>query len=140
MLRNLIAAGLCLTAGVACAAPGSHFIENWDLDGNGEVSLAELQERRGDVFVSFDANDDGILDAEEYTYFDEARANDMAQNGDHGRGGMRRAAEGMSLSFNDLDKDGVVSLEEFSAQTPALLTLIDRDGSGAVTSADFGRK
>ena len=45
--------------------PGSHFIENWDLDGDGQVTLAEAQERRGDVFYSFDADEDGYIDEEE---------------------------------------------------------------------------
>ena len=65
--------------------PGSHFIENWDLDANGIVTLAELTEKRGDVFYTFDSDDDGILTAEEYSYFDDARK---------GRHGKQRRAYG----------------------------------------------
>ena len=31
--------------------PGAHFIEMWDLDENGSVSIEEARERRGDIFT-----------------------------------------------------------------------------------------
>ena len=34
--------------------PGQHFIEGWDADGDGKVTLAELEPRRADVFYMFD--------------------------------------------------------------------------------------
>lgn len=36
--------------------PGAHFLEHWNLDGNGEATLSELQSKRGDVFLTFDSN------------------------------------------------------------------------------------
>ena len=86
-----LALPLMFAASVALAengVPGSHFIENWDLDGDGQVTLAEAQERRGDVFYSFDADEDGFIDGEEYKNFDEARKNDMEGQGGHGNGAM----------------------------------------------------
>jgi hypothetical protein len=122
--------------------PGQHFVENWDLDGDGQVTVAEAEERRGDVFLSFDSDDDGFLDAEEYVYFDEARANDMANEGGqggHALGAMKNAADGMELAVNDLDKDGKVSREEFLAQASVWIAAMDSTGDGVVTTADFGR-
>jgi hypothetical protein len=116
--------------------PGAHFLENWDQDGNGAVTLAEAEQRRSDVFLSFDANDDGALDAEEYAMFDEARANDMA--GSDAGNGMKRVQEGMTLTFNDIDADGHVSQAEFLARTADWLALIDRNGDGSITAQDFG--
>lgn len=139
-LKSKLIAVLALAAHPVIAegnAPGAHFIENWDLDGDGVVTLAELEERRGLVFLTFDANEDGLLNAEEYAMFDEARANDMKNNAGHGNG-MRRASEGMTLTFNDTDSDGAVSEAEFVAHAADWLALIDRDGSGDVTTADFG--
>ncbi len=120
--------------------PGRHFIENWDLNGDGAVTLEELVERRGDVFAAFDANDDGRLDAEDYATFDEARANDMADNAGAGGKGEGRVQKGMTLAFNDIDGDGVVTREEFLSRAAAWMAMIDRNGDGRITPADFGRK
>jgi len=120
--------------------PGGHFIDSWDTDGNGAVSLEDITARRSDVFYMFDANEDGILDAEEYVAFDEARANDMAVNGGHGKGNaLERASVGMTLDFNDTDGNGAVSQAEFLARAGDWIALLDRDGDGQVTHADFGR-
>jgi len=118
--------------------PGSHFIENWDWNGDGVVSLAEVTERRGDVFNMFDQDEDGSLTAEEYVLFDETRVADMENNaGGHGQGEGRMQV-GLTLEFNDIDGDGAVSKEEFVGQSAAWVTEVDRDGDGAITAADFG--
>lgn len=122
----------------AQGAPGSHFIENWDLDADGTVTLAELEEKRGDVFYMFDADENGMLNADEYASFDELRAADMENQVDHSQGKMGRVREGMQMSFNDANDDGQVSEAEFLAMAADWLTIIDRDESGDVTSADFG--
>ncbi|MGC9369843.1 MAG: EF-hand domain-containing protein [Paracoccaceae bacterium] len=80
----ITAAALTFGAGLTAAqapVPGQHFLDNWDLDGDGKVTLDEATERRGDVFFSFDADENGELAGEEYDLFDEARANDQAQHG-----------------------------------------------------------
>jgi hypothetical protein len=118
--------------------PGTHFIESWDGDMDGIVTLEEVTLRRGDVFAMFDANEDGLLDVEEYVVFDETRALDMENNGGHGQGAMMRAGEGMTLVFNDVDADGAVSLAEFLGQAPAWIAMMDGNGDGVITTADFG--
>ncbi|POF28778.1 EF-hand domain-containing protein [Roseibium marinum] len=124
---------------LAGEGPGAHFIENWDLDSDGEVTVEEARLRRSDVFASFDANDDGYLDAEEYELFDEARALDMAENEPAGMGrGARNPANGMRLEVNDNDGDGKVSQAEFLDNAPDWIMKIDRNGDGVVSLADFG--
>lgn len=133
---------LCATlmplSAMAEQTPGAHFIENWDLDESGVVSLDEITERRGDVFRMFDQDENGVLDAQEYVLFDETRAADMENNaGGHGQGGGRMQV-GLTLAFNDVDADGLVSQDEFIDRSQAWVAEVDRDGDGAITSADFG--
>jgi Ca2+-binding EF-hand superfamily protein len=55
----------------------------------------------------------------------------------HGKGMPEEG--GMMRGFNDADGDGMVSREEFTSRTADWLAMMDRDGDGQVTAADFGR-
>ncbi|WP_417261817.1 EF-hand domain-containing protein [Celeribacter sp.] len=125
------------TAAIAQTTPGGQFMESWDLDGDGTATLAELHEMRGNVFLSFDANEDGFLDAEEYVMFDEARQNDVNNYEADQRAQMQAVADGMSLPNSDADGDGRVSEHEFLAGADGWFTDLDKDGSGGITLVDF---
>ena len=139
MKRYLIPATLVLTATAALAqtTPGDQFLQSWDLDGNGAATLEELREMRGNVFMAFDADQNDILDAEEYVYFDEARANDVANYEAEQRDQMQAVADGMSLTASDTDGDGVVGREEFLAGTDGWFADLDKNGDGGITLVDF---
>lgn len=141
-----LAAALCLAGGIVSAQqgiPGANFITQWDLDGDGTVSVAEATERRGDIFTMFDADENDMLSDEEYTLFDETRAADMANNAQAegmmlgGHGPMNAGLERMA---NDTNGDGVVTRAEFVAMAGAWIGMMDRNGDGGVTVDDFGRK
>jgi Ca2+-binding EF-hand superfamily protein len=153
-------ASTVLTLALAGAAfaqqgnPGAHFVQNWDQDGDGAVSLEEARTKRGDLFISFDTDADDKLSPEEYAAFDEMRAADQEQmreemagmgNGQgkgNGKGmgmGMMQAEGGMMRAFNDPDGDGMVSREDFVGRTADWFAMMDRDGDGKVTVDDFGR-
>ena len=55
-----------------------------------------------------------------------------------GKGGMKRVQGGMKMDFNDVDKDGKVSRDEFLGQVDVWFTAIDRNMDGIITTADFG--
>ena len=125
-------------AALAQAGPGMHFVESWDLDGDGAVTLAEVTERRGDVFYTFDADENGVLDATEYATFDEARAADMADNAKGHTKAATPIQQGMTRAFNDLDGDGNVSREEFMQRASDWFKVIDRNADHKITRDDFG--
>ncbi|MGJ8604483.1 MAG: EF-hand domain-containing protein [Marivita sp.] len=127
------------TATAQNATPGGHFVESWDLNGDGQVTLAEATERRADVFLSFDADENGMLTSEEHDLFDEARAMDMAENGEGHGTGKRNPANGMLREVTDANGDGNVTREEFLNAVPAWFAGMDRNGDNMVTTADFGR-
>lgn len=141
MKLHLITATLALTATAALAqtTPGDQFLLNWDLNQDGTATREELREMRGSVFFTFDANEDGYLDAEEYVLFDEARANDVANYEAEQRAQMQKVADGMSLPVADLDSDGRVSEAEFQTGADTWFTSLDRNGDGGITLEDFAR-
>lgn len=121
--------------------PGAHFIENWDLNEDGHVTLAEAEEKRSDIFFMFDQDEDGLLNSSEYDLFDETRQADMNQNaGGHKKGAMLGVNKAMMREFNDVDGDGMVSKEEFVTKAADWFKMMDRTGDGVVTTDDFGPK
>ena len=139
MKRHLIPAVLVLTATAAMAqtTPGDQFMQSWDLNQDGIATLDELREMRGNVFMAFDTDQNDILDAQEYVYFDEARANDVENYEAEQRDQMQAVADGMSLTASDTDGDGVVGREEFLAGTDGWFADLDNDGNGVITLDDF---
>jgi Ca2+-binding EF-hand superfamily protein len=142
---TLMTAAAALSATMAFAQqgnPGAHFIEQFDMDGDGQVTLAETKEKRGEVFAMFDSDEDGQFNAEEWKGINEHLALEMGQDGavqNMGNGPGRFMHEAMTPEFNDANADGIVSAEEFVAATETLFANIDRNGDGVMTSADFGR-
>ncbi|WP_022702687.1 calcium-binding protein [Pseudorhodobacter ferrugineus] len=141
----LLTTAITLTAGLALAqqgTPGAYFIEQWDMDGNGEVTLAEAEEKRTEVFVMFDKAEDGVLDATDWAAIAEHLAAETGEKGPAagmGHGPGKFIHDSMTQTYNDANSDGTVTLDEFVAATKTVFTQIDRDGDGRMTPADFGK-
>lgn len=143
MRRLLLASALAAVAATGAlaashAVPGAHFIENWDGDGDGQVTAAETAQKRAEIFTMFDQDEDGALSPAEYDLFDETRRADIEANAGGGKGPMQTVDKAMDRAFNDTDKDGAVTRAEFDTQSATFFKMIDRDGDGMVTPADFG--
>ncbi len=147
----ILAAALALgtTAYAGNGQPGAHFLDSWDMNEDDQVTLEEATERRGDIFYTFDENDDGMLSAQDYSAFDAARAADQegqefgvgkGGQGNGGQGNQQRASVGMEMEFNDVDNDGFVSRDEFLSRSVDWFTLLDKNSDGVVTVEDFGRR
>jgi hypothetical protein len=121
--------------------PGAHFIENWDLDQDGQITLSEARDKRGEVFTMFDQDENRELDSAEYSLFDETRQADMDVNaGGHMKGMMAKVNDGLMRGFNDLNADGRVSQDEFLSQTDPWFATLDQTGDGVITTEDFRPK
>jgi len=141
ILNTLIISALLIgNTGSAFAAgggvPGQNFINSWDENEDGKVTFAEILEKRGNIFLSFDSDDNGILDADEYAYFDEARANDIADKGTNPAN--KKAGSPMTLEANDIDGNGEVSRKEFLENAKSFFDQKDTNGDGIITTDDFG--
>ncbi|MEI2685954.1 MAG: hypothetical protein V9G14_06460 [Cypionkella sp.] len=72
---------------------GAHFMEQWDMDSDGKVTLAEVTEMRGNIFAMFDTDSDGSLSAAEWQGVEAHMAEEMQSKG-MGQGMGKRQAKG----------------------------------------------
>ena len=109
------------------------FVGSWDENEDGIVSLEEATSGRDTYFDSLDDDEDGVIVATEFNEFltNTRMSPEEATNG-------QRGLFGMTLGFNDVNKDAKVDREEFLGQTAAWLKGMDRNGDGQVSNADFG--
>lgn len=96
----------------------AEFFAALDTDGDGKVSIAELEAAKASRFAEMDADGDGFISAEELV-----------------QGQQMRRAERM-LKRLDKDGDGLLSAEELQPKAPDLSDL-DKDGDGFISEEEF---
>ena len=132
MRTSLICSAL-LSLGLAAASPALAS-EDWDLNADGAISGAEMEDMRKRTFESFDANQDGKLDNPEYDAFDAARAEAAEANP---TSLSKRAVLGLGRAETDLNLDGFVTRDEMTTRLRAWFTSIDKDGDGVITKGEY---
>lgn len=122
------------------------FVEEWDMNADGRVTVEDFAERRTTQFDMFDLNGDAGIDAGEQENMAQTIAGAQEANhggeGGHGQGGNGPGARihaAMSADYADADRDGTISADEWSAATQRLFAEMDRSGDGQLDRADFGR-
>ncbi|TCO73860.1 EF-hand domain-containing protein [Rhodovulum euryhalinum] len=131
-------------AGSYSGMPGSvfeeRFVAEWDRNGDGVITRAEIMRMPEAVFARFDRDGDGLLDPHETARFDAARQADLRNLGGRYRAEVARMAGGVTLRRNDIDGNGRISRAEFRLGGADWLALLDRDGNGAVSAVDFAAR
>ncbi len=107
-----------------------------DADGNGEISLAEMEAskkaRLAERFAKLDADGSGGLSQEELKAGHEMRRSKHDRKG--GKHGMRKAHR--MLKMADTDGDKSVSRAEYDAAVAARFAKVDTDGDGSISKAE----
>ena len=104
---------------------GAAMLENFDTDGDGRLTQAEIDAARAERFAGFDADGDGRLTLEEYE-----------------RLWLDAMRERMVDGFQRLDNDGdaVVTTEEFVAPFATMVSRMDRNEDGVLSAEDRPRR
>ena len=140
LFTPMFLAATLASAALAQGQAGTHFVENWDLDGDGQVSSNEATEKRYQLFSMFDQDSNNVLDTFEYGNFDNTRMADMNENaGGAESGPMATVNAGLTREFNDTDGNGAVSRDEFAARSDDWFGTLDTNKDGVVTTEDFGK-
>ena len=119
----------------------AHFLEEWDMNADGRVTVEDVAARRTDIFDMFDLSGDGVIDAEEQANMAATIAGQEENNREgHGVNGPGPRIHGaMTPAYNDANHDGQITAAEWAEATPRLFTELDRNADGVINPMDFGR-
>jgi Ca2+-binding EF-hand superfamily protein len=130
LATGAVGLGAALLAGVSLADGrhgghgfhgGAWLFETFDVNDDGTLTQAEIEEVRQSRLTEFDANGDGSLSLEEYQalWVDAMRERMVDRFQDH-----------------DDDGDGLVTAEEFGEPFDRIVSRLDDNGDGQVTEEE----
>ena len=134
MTRNALLAGLGvlalgLTSGAAIAQGAGHGrmdFDTLDADGNGQITLEEMEGQREQHFAKIDTNGDGKLDKAEMVADAQARV---------------EANVARMMKRFDKDGDGLLAEDELPGpkgkRAAKMFERVDRDNSGGISKEEF---
>ena len=130
-LAAIIAAGAAIAAVNATDSGGKS-----DVDKDGKITLAEMQQRTAERFKRLDTNGDGTVTKEErQAARDSWREHRGGRHGDGGPG--RGGGRGDFFGRLDTDGNGAVSMPEFNAKSAERFARLDSNKDGQVSKDEF---
>ena len=131
--RILLASGLIIVIGITTAyafggrsmGHGGHWMARADVNGDGAITIEEVEAMRAKRFAKFDLNSDGVVDKAEI----EARI----------RKRIERMATRLTRRF-DKNRDGRITKEEFNARAVERFSWNDLNDDGKLSGDELPRK
>jgi hypothetical protein len=108
------------------------FVETYDTDGDGHVTLAEFTAERETAYRDRDANGDGAVHEEEYVSEYEGRLEQELKE----RHDMQIKQAYVRFDVLDADDDENITLTEFNASGNRMFSKLDTNGDGVVDEKD----
>lgn len=105
-----------------------------DTDKDGTLSASEIA-NASKALIQLDKNGDGIISPEEMRPDPSAMPGGLAGAG--GNGQFNGAMMGQMFERSDANKDGKLTGDEIPERMRDRLNMIDKDGDGAITKAEF---
>lgn len=104
---------------------GTHMLEQFDMDGDGKLTQAEIDQTRQERFTRFDTDGDGALNLDEYeALWIDAMRDRMVDR----------------FQMHDDDGDGQVTQDEFGSRFAGMVERMDRNGDGVIDDSDMRRR
>jgi hypothetical protein len=119
MMKKALGAAIAavLIGGAALAGPGK--FSKADRDGDGRVSVEEIDDRHREFLSTADADKDGFITEEEMQVLRESRRAEMKEK-----------------LFPDADKNGYVDRREFEEAARARFAELDKNGDGRLSEEE----
>lgn len=131
---GLAALMLAAASGATANPQAKNFIKNFDANGDGEITMAEAEGHREQIFSVLDRDRDNSLSREELVRRIRMVEQVLSEN-EIDKTASSDSIDSLIAQY-DKDKDGAISLAEYNNGIKGWFKRKDRNGDGVISVAD----